>query len=97
MMVSMSWVHFHSFGGLQTDLDKIVHSSFLISVSGFVSALHFLTLPWAATASMALRTVSSSLQELHGFDWLQVLVQLIDDGNACGQVQLHDSCNLTCL
>ncbi len=59
MMVSMSWVHFHSFGGLQTDLDKIVHSSFLISVSGFVSALHFLTLPWAATASMALRTVSS--------------------------------------
>ena len=30
-------------------------------------------------------------QELHGLDGLQVLVQLIDHGNASRQVQLHDS------
>lgn len=40
--------------------------SFFVSVSGFVSALHFLTLPWAATASMALRTVSSSPRNCMG-------------------------------
>lgn len=29
-------------------------------------------------------------QELHGSNRLQVLVQLVDNGDACGQVQLHD-------
>lgn len=29
-------------------------------------------------------------QELHGLDRFQVLVQLIDNGDASGQVQLHD-------
>lgn len=29
-------------------------------------------------------------QELHGLDGLQVLVQLVDDGDAGGQVQLHN-------
>lgn len=29
-------------------------------------------------------------QELHGLHGLQVLVQLIKDGNSCGKVQLHN-------
>ncbi len=29
-------------------------------------------------------------QELHGLHGLQVLVQLIKDGDSCGQIQLHN-------
>lgn len=46
-----------------------------------------------ALSSNGLHGLAHSLlipQELHGLDRFQVLVQLVDNGDASGQVQLHD-------